>query len=82
MGLHGNIRVSLQGMVANLKQIDDEGAQLSALTELCETLCISTEDSLASLPIETIVPLLVSNMHAACAIMSYNARRSCITLFG
>lgn len=34
--------------------------QLSGLTELCEYLSISTEDTLAAFPTEQVVPLLVS----------------------
>ena len=45
--------------MTGLKQLDDEGAQLSSLTELCELLSISTEDTLAAFPVESVVPLLV-----------------------
>lgn len=48
-----------QAIITNLKQVDDEAAQLGALTELCEVLSISSEDTLVALPIETVVPLLV-----------------------
>jgi hypothetical protein len=50
----------LQGIMAGMKQFDDEGAQLSSLSELCELLSISTEESLTTFPIEQVVPLLVS----------------------
>jgi E3 ubiquitin-protein ligase TRIP12 len=50
----------LQGIIAGMKQFDDEGAQLSSLSELCELLSISTEESLTTFPIEQVVPLLVS----------------------
>jgi E3 ubiquitin-protein ligase TRIP12 len=46
--------------VSGLRQEDDEGAQLVAVTDLCELLSISTEDNLASFPVEQITPLLVS----------------------
>ncbi len=38
---------------------EDEGQQLAGLTELCEYLSISTEDTLAAFPTEQVVPLLV-----------------------
>jgi hypothetical protein len=50
----------LQGIITGMKQFDDEGAQLSSLSELCELLSISTEESLTTFPIEQVVPLLVS----------------------
>jgi hypothetical protein len=43
-----------------MKQFDDDSAQLSSLTELCELLSISTEESLSAFPVEQVVPLLVS----------------------
>lgn len=49
----------LQSIMAGLKQSDDESAQLTALTDLCEHLSISTEESLATFPVEQVVPLLV-----------------------
>lgn len=49
----------LQGILSGMKQFDDEGAQLSSLSELCELLSISTEESLSTFPIEQVVPLLV-----------------------
>jgi E3 ubiquitin-protein ligase TRIP12 len=50
----------IKGILAGLRQFDDEGAQLSALTELSEILSISQEESLAAtVPIEQLVPLLV-----------------------
>jgi len=49
----------LQSIIAGLRQGEDEAAQLSALTELCELLSISTEESLTAFPIESVVPLLV-----------------------
>lgn len=51
--------------MAGMKQFDDEGAQLSSLSELCELLSISTEESLTTFPIEQVVPLLVSAAAAA-----------------
>jgi E3 ubiquitin-protein ligase TRIP12 len=49
----------LQSIMVGLKQADDESAQLTALTDLCEHLSISTEESLATFPVEQVVPLLV-----------------------
>ncbi|KAF6266557.1 hypothetical protein COO60DRAFT_1697133 [Scenedesmus sp. NREL 46B-D3] len=51
--------VRIKGIMAGMKQFDDEGAQLSSLSELCELLSISTEESLTTFPIEQVVPLLV-----------------------
>lgn len=52
-----------QGIISNLRQFEDEGAQLSALTELSELLSISQEESLAAtMPVETVVPLLVRRL--------------------
>lgn len=48
-----------QNIVTGLRQSEDEAAQLSALSELCELLSISTEESLTVFPVETVVPLLV-----------------------
>ncbi|KAL4436702.1 hypothetical protein ABPG75_003841 [Micractinium tetrahymenae] len=39
---------------------EDEMQQLAGLTELCEYLSISTEDTLAAFPMEQVVPLLVN----------------------
>jgi E3 ubiquitin-protein ligase TRIP12 len=54
----------MQSTINGLKQSDDESQQLSSLTELCEFLSISTEDTLASFPLETVVPLLVGSRTA------------------
>ena len=51
--------LSLAAILSSLRQADDESAQVGALTELCEALSISTEDTLASFPIESCVPILV-----------------------
>ena len=42
-----------------LREADDEGAQLTALHELCETLAISTEESLSVFPVDQLIPILV-----------------------
>jgi hypothetical protein len=42
-----------------MRAFEDESQQLASLTELCEYISISTEDVLASFPLETAVPLLV-----------------------
>jgi len=49
----------VQTILTGLKQSDDENAQLTALTDLCEHLSISTEESLTTFPVEQVVPLLV-----------------------
>lgn len=49
----------LQGILSGLKQVDDEAAQLASLSDLCELLSISTEESLTTFPVEQIVPMLV-----------------------
>lgn len=49
----------LQAILVQLKG-DDEMVQLAGLTELCEYLSISTEDTLAAFPTEQVVPQLVS----------------------
>jgi hypothetical protein len=50
-----------QNIISGLRQFEDEGAQLSALTELSELLSISQEETLAAtVPVEQVVPLLVS----------------------
>lgn len=48
----------LQSILVMLKD-EDEMQQLAGLTELCEYLSISTEDTLAAFPTEQVVPLLV-----------------------
>jgi hypothetical protein len=53
---------ALQSIMAGLKQSDDDSAQLIALTDLCEHLSISTEESLATFPVEQVVPLLVRKL--------------------
>ena len=45
----------LQAIVVQLKD-EDEVGQLAGLTELCEFLSISTEDTLAAFPTEQVVP--------------------------
>ncbi|EFN55600.1 hypothetical protein CHLNCDRAFT_52424, partial [Chlorella variabilis] len=51
----GSARV--RAIVVQLKD-EDEVGQLAGLTELCEFLSISTEDTLAAFPTEQVVPLL------------------------
>jgi E3 ubiquitin-protein ligase TRIP12 len=48
----------LQSILVMLKD-EEEMQQLTGLTELCEFLSISTEDTLAAFPTEQVVPLLV-----------------------
>ncbi|KAL6764034.1 armadillo-type protein, partial [Haematococcus lacustris] len=61
-GMGGGSR--FRAILANLRQVDDESSQLGALTELCEVISISSEDALASFPIESAVPLLVQCLNA------------------
>ena len=42
-----------------LREGDDENAQLAALSELCELLAVSSEDALAMVPVDSLVPVLV-----------------------
>lgn len=67
--LHAVVCV-LQSIMVGLKQVDDESAQLTSLTDLCEHLSISTEESLATFPVEQVVPLLVSGV--ACLVSTGN----------
>jgi hypothetical protein len=50
---------AVQTIIQGLKQSDDDTAQLAALSDLCELLSISTEESLVTFPVDQIVPLLV-----------------------
>jgi hypothetical protein len=52
------LAICLQAILAQLRE-EDEMSQLAGLTELCEYLSISTEDTLAAFPTEQAVPLLV-----------------------
>ncbi|KAG2450258.1 hypothetical protein HYH02_004769 [Chlamydomonas schloesseri] len=61
MGMSGS---RLKAIMTGLRQMDDEVAQLSALSELNELLSISTEDNLATFPIESMVPLLIQLLNA------------------
>jgi E3 ubiquitin-protein ligase TRIP12 len=51
---------SPQSIIQGLRPTEDEGTQLTSLSELNELLSVSTEDTLAGFPTETFVPLLVS----------------------
>jgi hypothetical protein len=68
----------LQSIMVGLKQSDDESAQLTALTDLCEHLSISTEESLATFPVEQVVPLLVSRV--ACSASTCCSSEGCFTM--
>lgn len=54
-----------QAIMQGLRQVEDEVAQLSALSELNDLLSISSEDNVAAFPTESMVPLLVSLPHAS-----------------
>ena len=56
MGGAGPSRI--KSIIALLRE-DDEGQQLTGLTELCEYLAVATEETMISFPIDQIVPLLV-----------------------
>ncbi|KAI8471467.1 MAG: armadillo-type protein, partial [Monoraphidium minutum] len=76
----GHTGSRIKGIISGLRQFEDEGAQLSALTELSELLSISQEESLAAtLPVEQVVPLLVQllNMEHNPDVMLLAAR--CLT---
>uniref|UniRef100_A0A7S3VMY1 HECT-type E3 ubiquitin transferase n=1 Tax=Dunaliella tertiolecta TaxID=3047 RepID=A0A7S3VMY1_DUNTE len=62
MGMASGSR--FKAILSSLRQADDESAQVGALTELCEVLSISSEDTLASFPIESSVPMLVQCLSA------------------
>lgn len=49
----------LQSILVQLRQ-DDEMQQLDGLGQLCELLSVSTEESLSVVPVESLVPVLVS----------------------
>ena len=50
----------MQGLIAQLKQEDDEMSQLDALTQMNELLSISNEESLSMFPLDQLIPTLVS----------------------
>jgi E3 ubiquitin-protein ligase TRIP12 len=49
----------VQGFLVQLRQDDNETAQLDALSQLNELLSISNEESLSVFPVEQLVPVLV-----------------------
>lgn len=59
----------MQSILVALREEDDMSAQVSALSELCEVLSISTEETLQSCPFDQLIPVLVS-------------KRSCVVLEG
>eukprot|EP00983_Pelagomonas_calceolata_P009759 316571-Pelagomonas_calceolata.AAC.1 len=65
---------TVAAILSSLRQADDESAQVGALTELCEVLSISSEDTLASFPIESSVPMLVGDAYQP------GQRRACTTV--
>lgn len=52
--------LAAQGILVQLRQDEDEVAQLDALNQLNELLSISSEESLSIFPVEQLVPVLVS----------------------
>jgi E3 ubiquitin-protein ligase TRIP12 len=63
MGALGGGSARVKSILASLRE-DDEGQQLTGLTELCEYISISSEDAMMSFPTEQVVPLLVSFLGA------------------
>ena len=51
--------LAAQGILVQLRQDEDEVAQLDALNQLNELLSISSEESLSIFPVEQLVPVLV-----------------------
>ncbi|GIL61901.1 hypothetical protein Vafri_16276, partial [Volvox africanus] len=54
----------MKAIMQGLRQTEDEGAQLSSLSELNELLSISSEDNLAAFPTESMVPLLIQLLNS------------------
>ncbi|KAK9826455.1 hypothetical protein WJX81_000175 [Elliptochloris bilobata] len=54
----------LKGILVQLRQDEDEVAQLEALNQLNELLSISSEESLTIFPVEQLVPVLVHLLNA------------------
>ncbi len=68
----------VQGFLVQLRQDDDENAQLDALSQLNELLSISNEESLSVFPVEQLVPVLVhSLLHAARFHVAYMCVEDC-----
>ena len=53
------LKRSMQGLLVQLKQDDDEMSQLDALGQLNELLSISNEESLSMFPLDQLIPTLV-----------------------
>lgn len=49
----------LKKILSGLRAEGEEGRQVEALTQLCEMLCIGTEDSLSTFAVDSFVPVLV-----------------------
>lgn len=49
----------MQGILVQLRQEDNEVQQLDGLSQLCELLCVATEESLSIFPVEQLAPVLV-----------------------
>eukprot|EP00891_Asterochloris_glomerata_P005589 jgi/Astpho2/5589/e_gw1.00079.2.1_t len=54
----------LKSIMATLKAPEDDMAQLETLGRLCEMLSISSEEQLSVLPVDQLVPVLVSLLNA------------------
>ncbi|XP_052184785.1 E3 ubiquitin-protein ligase UPL3-like [Diospyros lotus] len=49
----------LKKILSGLRADGEEGRQVEALTQLCDMLCIGTEESLSSFSVDSFVPILV-----------------------
>ena len=52
----------LQATITALKEADNPSSQQAALTELIDQLSVSSEDQLAALPTDQVVPVLTQLM--------------------
>lgn len=59
--LHHSAGLAAQDILVQLRQDEDEDTQLDALNQLTELLSISSEESLGILPVEQLIPVLVSS---------------------
>lgn len=48
-----------------LLKSENEGDRMTALSELCEIISVSSEDSMFSFPVEEVVPLLVNSLNGS-----------------
>lgn len=81
--LAASITVSgkLQGFLVQLRQDDNETAQLDALSQLNELLSISNEESLSVFPVEQLVPVLVRSFRTMTLTCCTTWRKACCILY-